>query len=52
MNLEEKLADIEKRSLREALEKANGNKSAAARILGISEHKVRYLIKKYGKDAC
>lgn len=52
MNLEENLADIEKRSLWKALEETNGNKSAAARILGISEHKVRYLKKKYGKDAC
>lgn len=52
MNLEEKLTEIEKNSLWKALRETSGNKSAAARILGISEHKVRYLIKKYGKDAC
>ena len=52
VNLEEKLTEIEKKSLWKALRETSGNKSAAARILGISEHKVRYLLKKYGKDAC
>ncbi|MFC1538123.1 sigma-54-dependent transcriptional regulator [Candidatus Latescibacterota bacterium] len=50
MNLEDKLTEIEKKSLRNALRETKGNKSAAARLLGISEHKVRYLIKKYGEE--
>ncbi|MFC1650692.1 sigma-54-dependent transcriptional regulator [Candidatus Latescibacterota bacterium] len=51
MNLEDKLKKIEKKSLWSALRETKGNKSAAARLLGISEHKVRYLIKKYGEEA-
>lgn len=49
-NIEEKLAEIEKKSLWKALRETKGNKSAAARILGVSEHKVRYLLKKYGEE--
>ena len=50
LNLEDRLAEIEKKSLWEALRETCGNKSAAARVLGISEHKVRYLLKKYGEE--
>ena len=46
--LDERLAAIEKRSIEQALEESQGNKSAAARLLGISERKIRYLIDKYG----
>jgi len=49
LSLEDRLADIERKALHKALRESNGNKSAAARILGISEHKVRYLVKKYGE---
>jgi len=51
LKLEDKLTEIEKKSLWNALGETKGNKSAASRLLGISEHKVRYLIKKYGEKA-
>jgi len=42
------LEEIERVVLKQALKKARGNKSAAARMLGISRDKLRYRIKKYG----
>jgi len=42
------IADIEKRMIREALAQAEGNKSRAARLLGISRDILNYSIQKYG----
>jgi len=41
------LWDREKRAIEDALRDARGNKSAAARALGISRHILRYRLKKY-----
>jgi two-component system, NtrC family, response regulator PilR len=46
--LEEHLARIEKQALREALERAGNNKTAAARLLGMSFRSFRYKLDKYG----
>ncbi len=48
LSLDDKVARLEKQSIEKALNDSGGNKSAAARLLGISEHKVRYLMKKHG----
>jgi two-component system response regulator PilR (NtrC family) len=45
-NLEEYLAVIEKRAITEALEKTDYNKTAAAKLLGISFRALRYRLKK------
>ncbi len=45
--LKSSVQELEKKKLYDTLEKTKGNKSAAARILGVSEGKVRYLLKKY-----
>ena len=45
-----RIADLERDSLRKALRESGGNKSAAARLLGISERKIRYMLKKYGGE--
>ena len=50
LNLDDRIAELEKVSLWKALRESDGNKSAAARVLGVSEHKVRYLLKKYGEE--
>ena len=42
-----KLEEVEKSMLRQALEQAGGNQSAAARRLGISRDTLRYRIKKF-----
>ncbi len=41
------LADMEKRMLEKALEKTDGNKSKAARLLKITRDTLRYKVKKY-----
>lgn len=45
-NLEEYLATIEKRAISDALSKADYNKTAAAKLLGISFRALRYRLKK------
>jgi len=47
LSLNEKVEELERDSLRKALRETGGNKSAAARSLGISERKIRYMLKKY-----
>jgi two-component system response regulator AtoC len=42
------LDDVEKKLIGEALERANGNQSKAARLLGVSRDTLRYRLKKYG----
>ena len=49
LGLEENVAELERTSLWKALRETGGNKSAAARSLGISERKIRYMLKKYGE---
>lgn len=46
--LEQEVAELEQRRIREALQRCGGNQSAAARELGLTERAVRYKIKKYG----
>jgi two-component system response regulator PilR (NtrC family) len=46
--LTDRLEDIERASIRRALEEARYNKTAAARALGISFRALRYRIKKLG----
>ncbi|MFC1693459.1 sigma-54-dependent transcriptional regulator [Candidatus Latescibacterota bacterium] len=50
LSLKEKVEELERASLQKALGEAGGNKSAAARSLGISERKIRYMLKKYGEE--
>ena len=40
--------DVERRMVKEALKKAEGNQSQAARLLGLTEQSLRYRIRKYG----
>ena len=42
------LEDVERKLIREAMERANGNQSQAARLLGISRDTLRYRLKKHG----
>jgi transcriptional regulator with GAF, ATPase, and Fis domain len=46
--LSEVVAKLERRLVVEALERANGNQSLAARELGMTEPSIRYKINKYG----
>ena len=42
------LEDIEQRTIREALDAADGNQSQAARTLGLTERNLRYKLRKWG----
>ena len=42
--------EIERRMVTEALQKAGGNQSEAARKLGLTEQSLRYRLRKYGLD--
>ena len=42
------LEDVERQLLTQALERANGNQSQAAQLLGINRDQVRYRIEKFG----
>ncbi len=44
------LEEVERRMISEAMEKARGNQSKAARVLGISRDTLRYRLKKFGLD--
>ncbi len=50
-NLEEYLAGVEKKAIMDALAKTNGNKTAAAKLLGISFRALRYRMEKLELDA-
>jgi len=42
------LEDVERKLIREAMERSSGNQSKAARLLGISRDTLRYRLKKHG----
>ncbi len=44
------LEELEKRLIRQALEKCGGNQSAAARLLGLTRSKLRTRVKQLGKE--
>ncbi|MBK8980353.1 MAG: sigma-54-dependent Fis family transcriptional regulator [Planctomycetes bacterium] len=44
------LAELEKRTILDALERTDGNRSEAARLLGISRRKLLYRLKEYRAD--
>lgn len=48
LDLDEHVAALEKRLIADALQRSEDNKSAASRLLGISERTLWYKIKKYG----
>ena len=48
INLPEYLEEIEKRAILQALEKTNQNKTAAAKLLGVSFRTLRYRLVKLG----
>jgi two-component system response regulator PilR (NtrC family) len=50
-NLEDKLGDVERDAIINALEKTRYNKTAAAKLLGLSFRQLRYRIKKLDIDA-
>ncbi len=45
------VSELERRAIIEALERAGGNQSQAARELGMTEQSLRYRLKKYGSPA-
>lgn len=45
------LDDVERDLLRQALERTTGNRTRAARLLGITRNQLRYRIRKFGLDA-
>jgi DNA-binding NtrC family response regulator len=45
------LDDVERQLLTQALERANGNQTQAAHLLGINRDQVRYRIEKFGLKA-
>lgn len=46
--LHDKVENLEKRLINDALHKTNGNQSAAAKLLGMSERNLRYRLEKWG----
>lgn len=48
--LEDYLGEVEKKAIRDALEKTNYNKTAAAELLGLTFRALRYRLKKLGID--
>lgn len=48
LSLRDHVESVEKRLIRTALERSDDNKSAASRLLGVSERALWYKIKKYG----
>jgi two-component system response regulator PilR (NtrC family) len=48
VSLSDYLEDIEKRAILKALAKANNNKTAAAKLLGVSFRTLRYRLSKLG----
>jgi two-component system response regulator PilR (NtrC family) len=50
MQLEEHLGEIEKRAILQALEQTKHNKTAAAKLLGLSFRALRYRLKKLGLE--
>ncbi|MDX1517144.1 MAG: sigma-54 dependent transcriptional regulator [Woeseiaceae bacterium] len=50
-NLGEQVDDVQRQAIIEALEKTRYNKTAAAKLLGLSFRQLRYRIKKLGIDA-
>ena len=50
ISLESQLTNIEKNAILEALEKTNQNKTAAAKLLGMSFRALRYRLKKLGLE--
>jgi two-component system response regulator PilR (NtrC family) len=46
LNLDERLADIEGKYLKQALERTSGNRTEAARLLGMNLRSIRYRLKK------
>lgn len=48
LNLPEYLEDVEKKAIAQALEKTNNNKTAAAKLLGVSFRTLRYRLSKLG----
>jgi DNA-binding NtrC family response regulator len=47
-SLDDQVEALERNALTNALRQTGGNKSATARLLGVSERKIRYLVQKYG----
>ena len=50
-NLGDQVDDVQRQAIVEALEKTRYNKTAAAKLLGLSFRQLRYRIKKLGIDA-
>ena len=50
VELEGMVEDLERGLIEQALQKANGNKTEAAKLLGISFRSLRYRLKKYGYE--
>lgn len=50
VSLSDHLEDIEKRAIMKALEKTNNNKTAAAKLLGVSFRTLRYRLSKLGLE--
>jgi two-component system, NtrC family, response regulator PilR len=48
--LEQHVEEVEKRAIRDALEKTRGNKTRAAELLGMTFRQLRYKVKKLGID--